>query len=218
MRNIEPKFLPSELHGLQAIPIDAMHVYSVGVNATGAAEIRLAEQNPCRTVIATTLDRHAVAGVETRARASNVANQITVKIEDVSRPLPYEDATFGFIYARLVLHYLSKQRLALALNSLHRVLQPGGQLYVVVRSQECPDYTDPAARHDSATGLSALRHNANDSRFYHTQETISGHLARAGLSITHIAQYDERLYTDLDCTRLAPYIDNVIEVHASRPG
>lgn len=211
----------SEDHGISALTNDDLEIYSVGISTGGVAEIRMVEANPSRHVVATTVDEEGVAFAQKFIHERNMENQIDTKIEDVSQPLPYEDNHFDYVYARLVLHYLPKSALDKALGELHRILKPGRKLFVVVRSVNCPDAKDPRATYDPKTGLTTCIHTDMQTgkthtsiRYFHSEESISGHVEEAGFTVEYVKSYDERLFTDFMRTKLAPHNDNVAELVA----
>jgi ubiquinone/menaquinone biosynthesis C-methylase UbiE len=209
---------PSEAHGVFGIPRKAERIYSVGVSV-GAAEMRMAKMRATRTIIATTISQDRANLAHQNIAHQNLGEQVVVKTEDVSQPLPYEDNYFDYIYARLVLHYLDRQQLGGALGSLYRVLQPTGQLYVVVRSQDCWDYDDPSAYHDPISGLTSYTpktviESSMIHRFFHSQTSIAAAVEQAGFDISSISQYDEQLFADNARQVPAETVDNLIEVMA----
>jgi cyclopropane fatty-acyl-phospholipid synthase-like methyltransferase len=213
----------SEEHGLAALPQEARSIYSVGVSTAGAAEIRMAEANPKRHIIATTIDTQGVVDSQKVVTQQGLDNQIEVKLEDVSQTLPYADSTFDYIYARLVLHYLTKQQLPATLAELHRTLKPGGVLFIVVRSTKNIDASPPrASNYDEHTGLTTYTTRPNTEiaevrkRFFHTPESMANYVQNAGFTITHQEQYDERLFHDYRRTIQAQHSDNLIEIIATK--
>jgi ubiquinone/menaquinone biosynthesis C-methylase UbiE len=213
----------SEDNGIAALADTDLRVLSVGISTGGVAEIRMAETHPKRHVIATTIDKEGLSFARDFIAQKHLDGQIEAKLEDVSEPLEYPDGSFDYIYARLVLHYLPKNKLIDALAELKRVLKPGGRLFVVVRSTKCPDATREGAQHDPETGLTTCNvvdeltgKTRSYSRYFHTAESISEHVARAGFDIVYVKSYDERLYVDFMRTKLAPEADNVIELMAEK--
>jgi len=213
----------SEDNGIATLTNNDLRVLSVGISTGGVAEIRMAEANPKRHIVATTIDQEGVAFAKKYIAEKHLDSQIEAKIEDVADPLPYADANFDYIYARLVLHYLPKDKLAKALAELYRVLKPGGKLFVVVRSTKCPDATRPEAHFDPETNLTACTFidektgkSHSFSRFFHTEESISKYVAEAGFTVAYTKAYDEHLYVDFMRTELSPLTDNVIELLANK--
>lgn len=211
----------SEDHGIAALADKDLEVYSVGISTGGVAEIRMAEANPKRHIIATTIDQEGVAFAQKYIAEKNLEGQIEAKIEDIAEPLPYPDDHFDFVYARLVLHYLPKDKLIAALAELYRVLKPGGKLFVVVRSTKCPDATRKEAHFDPKTNLTTCSFVDEDtgktysySRYFHTEQSISEYVTKAGFAVSYTKAYDEHLYVDFMRTELSPKTDNVIELLA----
>jgi SAM-dependent methyltransferase len=131
---MEPARSISEEHGIALLSRKDLAVYSVGISTGGSAEIRMAKGNPSRHIIATTIDREGLDFAVQCIHQHGLDSRIEAKFEDVSQPLPYPNGTFDYIYARLVLHYLARAELEIALRELHRVLKPSGKLFIVVRS------------------------------------------------------------------------------------
>lgn len=213
----------SEDNGIALITDNDRKIYSVGISTGGVAEIRMAEANPSRHIVATTVDKEGVAFAQKFISEKHLEQQIEAKIEDVAQPLPYEDNHFDYIYARLVLHYLPRAELDSALAELRRILKPGGKLFVVVRSVNCPDAKDPRSTYDPETGLTTCIHtdkqtgkSHNSVRYFHSEESIAEHVARSGFTVEYTKSYDERLFTDFMRTKLAPHDDNVVELLATK--
>lgn len=213
----------SEDNGIALLTDNDQEIYSVGISTGGVAEIRMAEASPARHIVATTVDEEGVAFAQKFIREKHLESQIEAKIEDVAAPLPYEDNHFDYIYARLVLHYLPKAKLDEALGELHRVLKPGGKLFVVVRSINCPDAKDPKATYDPETGLTTCVHTDEQTgktrtsmRYFHSEDTIREHVKKVGFTVDYTKSYDERLFTDFMRTKLAPHDDNVVELLATK--
>ncbi|MFV0339820.1 MAG: class I SAM-dependent methyltransferase [Parachlamydiaceae bacterium] len=208
----------SENNGIASLSENDLQVYSVGISTGGAAEMRMAELNPQRLITASTIDAEGAHFAQKQIEAKGLSKQVHVKIEDVTKPLPYESGAFDFIYARLVLHYLPKNELTQALAELHRILKSGGKLFVVVRSTNCHEATSKNAIHDPLTGLTTYTSNNGNSysRFFHTEHSIQEYLKAAGFTIQSIKSYDEQLCIDFQRTRPSNYIDLLIEVLANR--
>lgn len=212
----------SEDHGIAALTNNDLAVLSIGISTGGVAEIRMAEANPARHIIATTIDEKGVAFAEKYIIEQHHEDQIEAKIEDVAKPLSYGNDYFDYIYARLVLHYLSKETLTSALAELYRVLKPGHKLFIVVRSTKCPDATASDATFDPETGLTTRTSTNPDGtthsygRYFHTEESISDYVKTAGFAVDYVKSYDEVLFKDFMRTVKADHTDNVIELLASK--
>ncbi|HSX15683.1 MAG TPA: methyltransferase domain-containing protein [Candidatus Saccharimonadales bacterium] len=220
--DIAASFSKSEDVGIGLLPADAKQIYSVGISTGGIAEMRMAGLLPDAHIIATTIDEKGVAFATELIKEKGLDQQIEVKLEDVAKPLPYEDGHFDYIYARLVLHYLSKDDLATTLTELCRVLRSGGKLFVVVRSVECDDAKREGATYDPETCLTTCRVTNPDgstysyTRYFHTEESISAALEEAGFAVESVESYDEQLFVDFMRTELADHLDNVVQVVASK--
>ncbi|MET0779680.1 MAG: methyltransferase domain-containing protein [Candidatus Saccharimonadales bacterium] len=211
----------SEDHGIATLTGDDLEIYSVGISTGGVAEIRMAEADPKRHIVATTIDKQGVAFAKKYIAERHLEDQIEAKVEDISEPLPYPNDGFDLIYARLVLHYLPKNKLAGALAELHRVLKPSGKLFIVVRSADCPDAKRQGASFDPATNLTTCTFkdaktdkSYSYSRYFHTQESISKYVSDADFEVSYIKAYDEHLFVDFMRTERSPETDNVIELLA----
>jgi ubiquinone/menaquinone biosynthesis C-methylase UbiE len=214
----KPMFSRSEEAGILWVPVDAQRILSVGISTGGIAEMRIAESNPDAQIVATTIDQKGANHAKKLIKKNKLDDQIHVLIEDVTEPLPHPEGSFDYVYARLVLHYLSKPDLKVALSSLHRVVKTGGKLFTVVRSTQCPDARQAGATYDPTTGFTTCTGNNGDeySRYYHTNNTITGAVAGAGFTINSAKSYDEQLFVDFMRTKVADHTDNVIEVVATK--
>lgn len=208
----------SEQNGLAILTNEDLQVYSIGISTGGVAEMRMVELNPNCQIIATTIDLEGAKIAEKRIDEHGLSRQITVKIEDVSQPLPYKNDTFDFIYARLVLHYLTKAQLTQALDELYRTLKNGGKLFVVVRSIQCHEANAEGITYDSSSGLTTYTtsEGLSYSRYYHTEKSIGEYLMASGFSINNIKSYEEQLYIDFQRTKIASHVDSLIEIFASK--
>lgn len=206
----------SETNGINFLSHKDKKIYSVGISTGGLAEIKMAKAQSARHVIATTIDPKGAEHAKHRIKELGFSDQIDIKIEDVSQQLPYPNDHFDYIYARLILHYLTKDALASALAELHRVLRTNGRIFVVVRSTDCPEARN-AAKFDAVTCLTTYSSGKESySRYFHTQESISHYLSQAGFTIEHMAAYQEHLCVDFQRTLPASQIDSLIEVLATK--
>ncbi|MGH7240743.1 MAG: class I SAM-dependent methyltransferase [Candidatus Saccharimonadales bacterium] len=214
-------FSPTEEAGIAAMPQNAEHVLSVGISTGGVAEMRMVEQNPRLGLIATTVDEAGLSQAKEMIAAAGLSSKIDARLEDVSQPLPYPAEYFDYIYARLVLHYLSKQALDSTLTELKRVLKPSRQLFVVVRSVDCPDAHSEGATYDEATGFTTYQHpvslqgeqdNRSTKRYFHTEESIRDHMVGAGFKVEYVKSLNEQLFADFMRKTISPHTDRLVEL------
>ncbi len=220
----EEKFSKSEQNGLALLGQDDLVIFAPGVSTGGIAEMKMASGNNKRTVIGTTIDEVGAEHAREMIIKYGLDGQVQIKVEDVSKPLPYASNSFDFIYARLVLHYLSKQDLDSSLAELNRVLKPTKKIFVVVRSDKNDETTAPDSEYDSETGFTYVVYKnpkngekVKSKRYFHSEETITSHIKGAGFLISSISSYDEQLYIDFERKFISPKIDNLIEVIATKP-
>ncbi len=208
----------SEESGLSLLKDTDLVVFSVGVSTGGIAEVRMAESDPERRIIATTIDEQGVADAKKIIEEKNLSKQIDIRLEDVSEPLPYKDNYFDYIYARLVLHYLPKDKLDKSLLELKRVLKPKGKIFVVVRSTKCPDANSSGAVYNRETGFTRYNNPIKSSakkfvtRYFHSKESIKSHMKKTGFTILKVESHEEQLFADFMRQTVAPHKDHVIEI------
>lgn len=211
----------SEDHGITVLSDKDGRIYSVGISTGGVAEIRMAQSNPKRHIIATTIDGEGLAFAQQHIIQQQFDGQITAKLEDITQPLPYESDYFDYVYARLVLHYLPKKDLQQALQALHRVLKLDGKLFVVVRSVDCISVARETSRFDPETHMTTCIYTSPEtgkthsySRYFHTQDSIRGYVEAAGFEVVYSKAFDEQLYVDFMRTEVSAQPDNLIELLA----
>jgi cyclopropane fatty-acyl-phospholipid synthase-like methyltransferase len=208
----------SEQDGLGCLQDTDLRILSVGISTAGRAEILMAQQNSNRHIVATTLDAHGAASTREQIAAAGLSDRITVKLEDISaEPVPYDADAFDFVYARLVLHYLSAQALEVALSNIQTILKKGGMLFVVVRSTESEEIQMKAdVVIDENTQLTTYTNSEGvpATRYFHTQHSISSALERHGFVIERISQFDEDLSTSFDRNNGIWNPNNLIELIA----
>ncbi len=207
----------SEINGIAILTENDKKIYSVGISTAGCAEIRMALDHPQRHIITTTIDPIGAEYVSLQVTAKGLSKQIEVKIENVIDPLPYPNGSFDYVYARLVLHYLSKQDLQIALGQLYRILRAQGKLFVVVRSVESQEAKSTHSTFNPITHLTTCCWNGSSySRYFHSEESIKSAITSYAFSINHIRAYQEQLFTDFQRSTLSNQIDSVIEVLATK--
>lgn len=210
----------SEDNGLALLTDADLNVYSIGVSTAGVAEIRMVEQNPNRHVIATSIDAQGLSATRKLIDEKGLSSKITLKIEDISEPLPYEDNYFDYVYARLVLHYLDKNQQTKALREIHRVLKRGSKFFIVVRSSNCFEAIKSANNIDLETGMSTYPVRISElrvkekfrKRYFHSPESLREFVEKAGFQVQGYTVYDERLAADFKREYVAQEDDELIEM------
>lgn len=176
---------------------------------------------PQRIVTATTIDKKGLDKAKEFIEKEGYASQINAIIQDIKDPLPYNDCYFDFVYARLVLHYLTNDELDKTLLEIKRVLKPGKKLFIVVRSDQTLDATRPSVRYNEKTGITHGEFIDDSTgnlylydRYFHSIESLSQHVKKAGFKIAHAITYDEQLFKDFMRKEQADHTDNVVELLA----
>ncbi len=212
----------SEERGLAQLRNTDLMIFSPGISTAGFAEIRMAKANSNRKIIATTIDKKGLEFAREIIKQVGLENQIETRYEDL-RNENYPQNYFNFIYARLVLHYLSKQDLDKVLKKLNQSLKPDGKLFIVVRSEKNINNKDLNNSYNPETRLTTVSYRRADgtiestgSRYFHTPVTIKEHIKNAGLKVDDISEYQERLYKDFMRREISPREDHIIEVIASK--
>ena len=211
----------SEEKGLALLRNDDLTVFCPGVSSGGFAEIRMALANKKRRIVATTIDTEGLNFTANNIRQLNLTSRIELKLENLLTDFPYPSNFFDYIYARLVLHYLSAQDLDKVLSNFKKSLKKSGHIFIVVRSEKCVDSKNADQEFDPATKLTKTYYRDGNNkiscaalRYFHTQESIRDHLEKAGFNIDYISEHVEQLYKDFMRTQIAPHLDYLIEVHA----
>lgn len=202
---------------------ESFNVLSVGISTAGKAEVRMALNHGNATIYATTIDKAGIEIARQYVADAGVSDRITVALEDVRETSPNPNNFFDFIYARLVFHYLTASELDSALVELFRMLKQGGKMFIIVRSTaNIPQ--DKPVQFSSETMITAIPHydtSGNivswERRYFHTPNTITTHLERAGFTVEELAEYDEELLFGFAGEGGQTYpIDHLVEVVATK--
>ncbi len=201
---LEEKFSQSQENGLSLVKDSDQLILSVGISTAGYAEIKLAQASPGRKVIGTTIDEAGLKQTKELIENSSLSQQIELRLEDIRKPTNYPTEYFDFIYARLILHYLTKDELDFALLELQRILKKGGRLFVVVRStadweaQLENNSFDEKSRFTSYPrfDLNAVKTGEIISRYFHSCDSLRTHCEQAGFQALYFKEYDEQLFFD----------------------
>lgn len=197
----------SEKRGLKLLKPNMLNILSVGISTGGSAEINMAKICPSAKITATTIDENGLNFSIKQMSKFKEFSRIDAKIEDVSKPMPYDNNTFDFVYARLVLHYLDKQQLNNTLNEIYRVLKPNGILFIVTRNNKEWELKKPefVISYDEETNMttyySQWEKKNIDKRQFLSDEQLKNTLINHKFTIKSISSYRERLYTDYERTR-----------------
>jgi len=189
----------SELNGMKMLTDETMRILSIGISTGGNAEIKMASQHPERRIIATTLDCEGLKSVKEKMSTSKLSSQIELRLEDISDSnLKYSGNQFDFVYARLVLHYLSAQKLSQALKNIHRVLKPESKVFIVVRSKNSPELKPEAiVFYDETTCLTTYLPESGSrrelTRYFHSQDSITTALSSNGFQVEDVTSFYEDL-------------------------
>jgi len=208
----------SEEHGLDLLTDKDLLVYSVGISTGGIAEIRMTEMNPARRIIATTIDDPGLNFAREQIVDRHLEGRIEIRLEDVAEPLPYDANHFDYIYARLVLHYLARDKLVEALSELYRALKPGGKIFIVVRSDKCDHAHMPDSVYGPVTELTEytetdpVRGIIRLKRHFFSEDDLAAYFEKAGFTMSSVTAYDEHLFKDFKREALDTRVDNVVEL------
>lgn len=222
------KFSISEQRGLQQLGevvnrISDAQIMSVGISTAGHAEVEMALQHPFASIYATTIDEAGIQKAQLYVENAGVSDQVVLAREDVREKSLKRDNFFDFVYARLILHYLTANELDNALSELFRMLKVGGKIFIVVRAaSNIPK--DKPVEFFPETMITAIPHydefgnvKSWERRYFHSIETIKSHLIKAGFKIESLEEYDEALLFGFAREGGQTYpVDHLIEVVVSK--
>lgn len=196
----------SEKRALKLLDKNTRKILSIGISTGGSAELNIARKCPQAQIVATTIDEKGLQFSNAQLKNFKEAERIVTKIEDVSKKMPYGDNTFDFIYARLVLHYLTKQQLEKALNEIYRVLKSGGKLFIVARNNKEWELTKPEfiisynEKTNMTTYYEQWKYEVIRTRQFLSTQQLQEILISHGFKIERCKEYKEYLYTDYERT------------------
>lgn len=201
------KYSKSEKRGLKLLKPSMKNILSIGISTGGSAEINMAKICPNAKIITTTVDEKGLQYSIDKMSQFKEYKQIEAKIEDVSKPMGYENDTFDFIYARLVLHYLNKEELNKALKELYRVLKPNGTIFIVARNTKEWEIAkkEYIVEYDEDTNMTTYyvqgKKDEIAKRQFLSEEQLEKVLTEHNFKIKRIKSYKEKLYTDYERTK-----------------
>ena len=211
-------FSKSEQNGLNQIDKTVQMILSVGVSTDGNAEIAMAQRNPNCKIIATTIDKKGIEETHKKIAELGLENQIELKLEDVSKPMPYQNDTFDYVYARLVLHYLDKENLENALMEIYRVLKPSGKLYTAVKSDKELTYKETPVSYDETTKMTGIADPLANGKLRYRQflntQSMTEYLKK--FKVLSTDEYQEQTYHDYERTIPADDVATLVEAIAQK--
>ncbi len=196
----------SEKRFLKLLDKDVENILSIGISTGGSAEINMAKVCPKAQIVATTIDEKGLLFTKEQLEKYEENSRITAKIEDVSKKMPYKGNAFDVVYARLVLHYLTKGQLECALKEIHRILKPNGIFYIVARSKSEWELSKPEfiISYDKETNITTYYEQWEKKiirkRQFFTEDELKEILSSHGFKIESCKSYNEYLYTDYQRT------------------
>lgn len=222
MKTFKPSI--SEEHGINLIENKDKNILSIGISTAGSAEIEMVRKNPKSHIIATTIDNKGLEFTRKILIQEGLEDRIELKIEDVSKKMPYTDNYFDFVYARLVLHYLDNKQLEKSLAEIYRVMKYNSKFFIAVRSIEEWEAKLEGSTFDEETGITKypdIKTLGTDKirwieRRLHSKDSIKQFLLKAGFKIDYIQEYEEYLYRDYERIDRNPKPNKIIEVCVSK--
>lgn len=209
----------SEKNGIQLVKDTFKNILSVGISTAGSAEIEMAKIVPNSHIIATTIDNDGLEFTQKIVKEKGLEKQIELKLEDISEKMSYNDETFDFVYARLVLHYLDNSKLEQALKEIKRVLKTNGLFYIVVRSRNEWEAKLEGATYDEKTGITKYpvyeTLGTNNVKYLyrrlHTIDSLKEFLLKENFNIKYVKEYQEECYKDYKRTEKVEFPKTIIE-------
>lgn len=211
----------SEQRFIEFVDNTMLNCLSIWISTWGFWEAILADIHKDRKIVATTIDVEWSCFSADLFKQLSLDEQIKVELQDISEPNTYEDNFFDLIYARLVLHYLDKEQLWIALSEIYRNLKPKWSLYIVIYWKSIVSDSNRTYIYDEESCLTTVMCLdkswdilSSFKRYFHTVESISNALEFAGFKIQSIDEYQERLCRDYARRQPSETEDDLIEVIA----
>lgn len=136
---------------------------------TGSLAIMLKQQHPGVDVVALDPDEHALARARQKAERARVAIEFVRGFADA---IPRPDGSFDRVLSSLMLHHLTGEEKAAALEDVHRVLKPGGSFHLL----------DFAAPEDHPRGILARLLHRGDHLHDGASSRVLAMLGKAGFT------------------------------------
>jgi len=121
-------------------------------------------------VTATDFSWHALEIAKQKSSGSIVFQQV-----DLSKPLPYKDASYDIVYAHLSLHYFDASKTQSLFDEIYRVLKPNGILAALFNSDQDPEIAEGKQLESNYIELDGIRKryfNVEDARKFASKYQI----------------------------------------------
>jgi SAM-dependent methyltransferase len=124
---------------------------------------------------------------------------------------------YDAVYARLSLHYFSRQDLEIIFEQIEKLLRPGGRLYFVVKSKG--DYYYITSEHQEDTKTWLLLHKDKDTGKEHKRQfldrtRVEYYLSNAGLELVHSRDFSARLRKTFTPNMFDKHASQLLEISA----
>jgi ubiquinone/menaquinone biosynthesis C-methylase UbiE len=148
----------------------------------GNDSIYFAEQG--HTILATDFSTVAIEQNDKRWTHPN----LTFRVQDISKPLQFDDASFDVVYARLSLHYFTNDTTTDIFREITRVLKPGGLLCFMCKSTDDHIYGQGDKIENDMYELNGhIRH-------FFSPEYVLKLLEETGINQEHVETGEEKIY------------------------
>ena len=193
--------------------IEFISIKSIGISTAGFIEGYYASKG--KRVVATTLDNDGIEYMKMILKDVDGCDNIEYRCEDASIKSKDDDNSFDILYSRMCLHYLTDDELATALENCYRILKPNGIFFIALKSANDRMAKASNSKIDNKTGLTIVSDYelyANQNRRFHTIESISEAVQKAGFKIENIVEIKERLCKDWERKVLSDSDATVIQL------
>ena len=172
-----------------------------------------------KKVVATTLDSDGIEYMKTILKDVKGCDGIEYRSEDASKISKDSDNSFDVLYSRMCLHYLTDEELSVTLSDCYRILKPEGIFFIALKSANDRMAKASNSKIDERTGLTIVsdyKLYANQNRRFHTIESISKAVKKAGFKIEDILELKERLCKDWERKIISDSDATVIQLVARK--
>lgn len=197
--------------------IEFNSIKSIGISTAGFIEGYYASQG--KKVVATTLNNEGIEYMRKILKDVKGCNNIEYRCEDASKKSKDDNNSFDLIYSRMCFHYLTDLELSIALNDCYRILKTNGKFFIALKSANDRMAIAPNSKIDKKTGLTVVSDYelySNQNRRFHTIESISEAVTKAGFIIENVIEIKERLCKDWERLILSDSDATVIQLIARK--